>query len=107
MRKMLLLFTVLLVTGCSRQHVYHTYYGDIDTDTMQAFYSPEGFNYYIVHTTVFDSAQAAAMGLDSLWLHDYYIPSQDKYFTVALGSDGGSSPKIYYNPETEKVDSIR
>lgn len=95
------------MAACGRQHVYHTYYGDIDTDTMEALISPDGFKYYIVHTTILDSAQAAAMGLDSLWLHDYYIPSQDKYFTVAHGSDGGSSKDVYFNPETDNVDSIK
>ena len=107
MKKLLLLFTILVMAACGRQHVYHTYYGDIDIDTMQAFVSPDGFKYYAVQTTVLDSAQAAAMGVDSMCLVNYYIPSQNKYFTMALGSDGGSSPMIYYDPETENVDSIR
>ena len=107
MKNLLLLFTILIMAACGRQHVYHTYYGDIDIDTMQAFVSPDGLKYYAVQTTVLDSAQAAAMGVDSMCLVNYYIPSQNKYFTMALGSDGGSSPMIYYDPETENVDSIR
>ena len=50
------------MAACGRQHVYHTYYGDIDIDTMQAFVSPDGFKYYAVQTTVLDSAQAATIG---------------------------------------------
>jgi len=94
MKYLLLLFTMLIMAACGRQHVYHIYYGDIDIDTMQAFVSPDGFKYYAVQTTVLDSAQAAAMGVDSMCLVNYYIPSQNKYFTMAQGSDGGSSPGV-------------
>ncbi len=108
MKKLLLFFTILsILSACGRQHIYHTYYGIIDTDTMEALISPEGFKYYAVHTTVLDSAQAAVMGADSMWLTDYYIPSQNKYFTTAHSSNGNSSPKVYFNPINETVDSIR
>ena len=62
MKKLLLLFTILVMAACGRQHIYQTYYGDIDIDTMQTFVSPDGFKYYAVQTTVLDSAQAATIG---------------------------------------------
>lgn len=101
------IMALMALIGCRKRHIYHTYYGDIDIDTMEVFTDEDGTLYYAVHTTMLDSLQAAAMGLDSVWLVDYYIPSQNKYFMMANGSDGGGSPKVYYNPENEKVDSIR
>ena len=94
---LLLLFTIFIMYSCIDRSVYHTYYGDINIDTLTA-YCEDGSVYYIVNTKLADSSQANAMGLDSMLWVIYYKPVDNTYFLELRGSDGGSSPKIEFNP---------
>lgn len=42
MKKILLVVLLMFIIGCSKQHVYHTYYGEIDIDTMEVAYTRDG-----------------------------------------------------------------
>ena len=98
MRKYILLLLLLVCFGCKRQHVYKTFYGTIDTDTMSAFTDLDGDTYYVVHRHYADSITADAMGLDSVCFVDFYNPTNNSYFVQVFGSDGGWSDRIYYDP---------
>ena len=57
-----ILFTILLVIGCGhskpaeeRLHVFHTYYGDIDVDTMSIAFERDSHNWYLVRHVEKDS----------------------------------------------------
>jgi len=58
MKKILIIAILLTMTGC-REHVYHTYYGDIDIDTMDiAFYDfKDSLPCYLVHVSDLDSVE--------------------------------------------------
>ena len=105
MKKLLGIFSVLLLLGCTKQHVLHTYFGDIDTVVRQGIHDEDGQLYYIVNVEMIDSAICIAMGLDGAYFADFYKPSEDAYFRMMFGSDGGSSERIYYDPYS-KSDSI-
>ena len=45
----------MFIIGCSKQYVYHTYYGDIDIDTMEVAYTIDGFDWYLVRSVEKDS----------------------------------------------------
>lgn len=96
-----LLSLVLLLFGCERKHVYHTYYGDIDVDTMLALPEKDGSAYYTIKSAYLDSTITSEMQLETVLEVIFYNPSQDKYFTKWYGSDGGSSSRIYFDPYKE------
>ena len=93
---------LLALLGCKRQHVYHTFYGTIDTDTLEAVENWEDSQWYPVVTTALEDTVAHAMGLSSMWEIIYYSPAQDKYFFELYGSDGGSSSRITFDPKDGK-----
>ena len=100
------LFTALCCRN-GKSGIYHTYYGDIRLDTMEWLLDNDGRRYCIVHTKKLDSTMAHAMGLDYMIQLIFFKPSTQEYFIRMLGSDGGSSPRVYFDPYTEKTDSIR
>lgn len=93
----------LFVLGCRRKHVFHTFYGDIDTDTMTAIYE-DTCTYYLIKQNAVDSTLSKAMGLDYIEQVIFYTPDKDLYFMKWYGSDGGSSARIYFDPYKENVD---
>lgn len=88
---------LISLVGC-RQHVYHTYYGDIDTDTMPAICDYDNTLYYTLKITELDSIETSVMGIDSMVEIIFYNPSNDSYFFQLVGNDGGSSNRQYFNP---------
>ena len=105
-----ILIVLAIVIGSNdfrEKHVFNTYYGAIDTDTMVAIQDDDGEDCYIVNSWKMDSAVSDGMGLEEMYHVIYYKPSKDVYFTMMFGSDGGKSAKIYFNPMTGATDSIR
>ena len=92
---------LLMMTSCE-QHVFHTYYGDIDTDTMTAYYENK-IPFYILEKKDIDTVLSNAMGLDRAIQVVFYIPSENKYFMKWYGSDGGRSARIYFDPYKENT----
>ena len=107
MKKLYLLLLVLLFISCREQHVFNTYYKQIDTDTLQAVPDKDGSVYYPLFGRYMDKGGADAMELDSLFEVVFYKPSTDEYFTMVFGNDGGQSARVYFNPFTGETDSIR
>ena len=104
MKKILLLIAITeLLIGCGRKHIYHTYYKDIDTDTMPPIHDEDGSVFYTLEITKVDSAIAKAMGLEGLVEVIFYYPDDNKYFFQLFGSDGGESPARFFNPETDST----
>lgn len=86
-----------------KQHIFHTYYGDIDTDTLPSITDDDGLPYYIVKVEKMDEAVSDAIGLEGAYFVDFFKPSDESYFRMVFGSDGGRSEKIYYDPYKEKT----
>ena len=80
MYKIVALFLLLFLAGCGKKHVYHTYYGDIDTDTMTASFERDGNPWYLVRYAEKDSFL-----WDDEWMYmdgpvmNYYCPALDIY----------------------------
>ena len=84
------LITITVFIGCSKQHIYHTYYGDINIDTMNvAFLEENGFPCYEVYTTDRDSVEKApgVWGYIEGPVHYYYCPEKDTYFHQFRSND--------------------
>ena len=104
MRKLsLIIATIVLLIGCGRKHIYHTYYKDVDTDTMPPIHDENGSIYYTLEITKVDSTIAKAMGLDGMVEVIFYYPAENRYFFQLFGSDGGESPAQFFNPETDST----
>ena len=81
MKKIIPIIAIVLLTmtGC-REHVYHTYYGDIDIDTMEVAYTRDGFDWYLVR-----SAEKDSFNWNGEWkyiygpIKDYYCPANNLY----------------------------
>ena len=103
MRKLVILLTILMLVGCGRQHVYHTYYGDIDTDTMEAKLIDDNSPCYIVYTTEKDSVEKAP----GIWgyiygpIIVYYNPSKNVYYKKFHSNDENGHVIVDFSP-TEK-----
>lgn len=110
MRKLLFFVLVLLMAGCKNKtegNVYHTFYGDIDIDTIEAVEAWGDPNWYPVATTMLEDTMAHAMGLKSMWEIIYYSPAQNSYFFELFGSDGGSSGKFTFDPYDGKSHTMK
>ena len=106
--KIILLVAIASICwACREQHVFHTHYGDIDTDTMFAITDTDGSDYYLINAEMMDSNIAAAMQLEGMYMVIFYNPSKDSYFRKIYGSDGGESARVYFDPESGETDSIR
>ena len=70
----------ILFISCGGGHVYHTYYGVIDIDTMEVAYTRNGFDWYLVRSVEKDS-----FNWDGVWkyiygpIKDYYCPANNQY----------------------------
>ncbi len=93
MRKgLFILLLLMLFVGCKRQHVFHTYYGDIDIDTMEiALYDlKDSLPCYIVKISNLDSIEKAP----GIWgyikgpLYYYYCPDKNTYYTSFPDNQG-------------------
>lgn len=108
MKKLILIIIVLIgLIGCRKQHVFNTYYKQIDVDTLQAISDDDGNPYYIIKSTELSNDISSAMGLGKMFEVIFYKPSNDTYFTVVFGNDGGRSGRIYFNPYSGVTDSIK
>lgn len=94
MKKLVILFMVMLVVGCGnrkdasqsnkQQHVFHTYYGDIDIDTMEVAIRCEG---YICYKIAIDN-------IDTI----YYDPFKKSYFAVFPTNDEHGNVIAKFDP---------
>ena len=101
-----IMFTILLVIGCGhskpaeeRQHVFHTYYGDIDIDTIPPVQGDDGRSFYLVNVEKADTAITKAIGLEGAYFVYVYEPSDSAYYMKLIGSDGGYSDWILCDPD--------
>lgn len=106
MKKLLYIATLLLV-GCAGNtshplyapNAYMTYYGIINTDTMEAIIDDDSTEYYIVKTeNVTDSNTLKLIGCDSAVIVHFYKPCRNIYFNTIYTNDGKSGLRTYYDP---------
>lgn len=75
---------MLVSAGCRRTHVFHTYYGDIDVDTMEAklWNHNDKSPCYIVHTMAKDSVEkdTGVWGYIEGPVVMYYNPKNNIYY---------------------------
>ncbi len=77
---LVLLFTTACCRHEERQHVFHTYYGDIDIDTMEISFNRDSHNWYLVRQCDKDS-----FNWDGEWKYlkgpimDFYCPDLNIY----------------------------
>ncbi len=111
MKKLILIaiIALLAMAGC-KEHKFHTYYGDIDTDTMEiAFYDlKDHFPCYLVHVSDLDSVEKGPGVWGYIYgpLKYYYCPEKNIYFHSFPDNHGddilrGFDPYTneYYNPD--------
>ena len=80
MRKWVFLLLTLSLIGCGRAHVYHTYYKDIDIDTMDVAFERDSHNWYLVRHVEKDSFYWVGRWFDLKGpIKDYYCPDLDIY----------------------------
>lgn len=107
MKKLIISIVLLIFLGCREQHVFNTYYKQIDVDTLQAIPDRDGLPYYIIKSIRLNDSVSSAMCLDRMFEVIFYKPSNNTYFTVVFGNDGGQSGRVYFNPYSGVTDSIR
>lgn len=105
--KKILIVIPLIVSSCilqgCRKHVYHTYYGDIDIDTIKPSFQryETGNNYYKVDSTAKDS-----FFWQNRWFYikgpiiTYFCPQDDvyeQYFPDNSGRMIGKEIDPYHN----------
>lgn len=89
-------------SSCTKETIYHTYYGDIDVDTMSIEGTFDGYPYYLVHSSDKDSVEVVPG--DGDWraidgpIYIYYCPQKDTYYYSSPDNQGRM---IFtgYNPE--------
>ena len=110
MKKMVIVFLVMLAAGCGRKHVFHTYFGDIDIDTMEvAMYDiKDSLPCYLVKIRSIDSVEKAPGVWGYIYgpLKYYYCPQKNTYYHTFPDNQGysiirGYDPytNYYFNPE--------
>ena len=100
MKKLVICILGIILLGCSQKNILHTYYGDVATDTLAVWCDEDKSLCYVLKTTKLDSLESAVMGLDSMVEVIYYNPSKDVYSFQLFGSDGGSSLRINFDPDS-------
>ncbi len=106
MRKLVFLFIIVLMAGCGRQHVYHTYYGDIDTDTMEVdfFDIKDSLPCYLIRTIEYDSTEV----IPGEWryiegpVEFYYCPNKNTYY-YSFPDNEGNRILNAYDPITHEL----
>jgi uncharacterized protein YxeA len=93
MKKILFLIAmIVLLIGCSGKHTYHTYYGDIDTDTMTvAMYDSDSTYCYQVSEVIKDS-----FGMEYVE-YVYFNPQKGIYY-LGFPDNTGREVIVNYNP---------
>ena len=90
MKKLLfIVFVMQILAGCNRQHVFHTYYGDIDIDTMDVVS-------YSNHNAVYKIKEVS----DTII---YYCPGRDRYFLSLPTNNERRHLIVRYIPECDSV----
>lgn len=84
------LMVVAILIGCGKHHIYHTYYGDIDIDTVDvAFFTGDSLPCYKVYTAERDSVEKApgVWGYIEGPISYFYCPDKDIYFYQFRSND--------------------
>ena len=107
MKKLLLALGLLLaLSACFRQRTYHTYYGGINTDTMQiAFYDiKDSLPCYLVKVIPYDSVEI----FPGEWkrikgpVEFFFCPSKGTYY-YSFPDNQGNRILNAYNPITKEL----
>lgn len=110
------LIIIASILGCKKsvpeyadynQHVYHTFYGDIDIDSIEPIESWGDTCWYPVAYTLLDSTICKALDTDSIIEVIYYSTAQNLYFFQLVGNNGISSGKFTFNPYDGEQHTIR
>ena len=102
MRIILVCLISCLLFSCSnkeqsdRKHIYHTYYGTIDTDTLDALVDKDGSLMYVILRYETKRWFAHAAGANKAWVSEYYNPTHNRYFSVIYDDKGYVGPRCYY-----------
>ena len=103
-RKIVLMLFVLLIMGCRNEGVYHTYYKDIDIDTMVAIPGDGTTSeLYVIKMMYLDSAMAKALQTDTIIEVIYFEPATLRYYMQLIGSNGTVGDKIEFDPVSYKT----
>ena len=104
MKKIMFIIVLLLEFTACRQHVYHTYYGDIDIDTMEVALIEIKDNQpcYRVFSKDIDSVEKALGVWGYIYgpLKYYYCPAKDTYYRTFPDNQGNAVLRGY-DPYTE------
>ena len=115
MKKLVLVLAALvLLIGCSQKgqkdqtvhsSVYHTYFGDIDIDTMEiAFYDlKDSLPCYLVHVADIDSVEKVPGEWGYIYgpIRNYYCPEKNIYF-YSFPDNHGDEILRGYDPYTNE-----
>lgn len=94
MKKLIYIIPIMLLfitLGCSkRQHVFHTYYGDIDIDTMEVGMWDEDDNecYEVYYSDKDSFKMLGEWKYISGPIRKYYCPKNDTYFDTWPDNQG-------------------
>jgi hypothetical protein len=99
------IMALMALIGCRKQHIYHTFYGDIDIDTMEIalFDLKDSLPCYLVHSSDLDSVEK----VPGVWgyiygpLFYYYCPQKDIYYYTFPDNQGNYIFRVY-NPVTKE-----
>ena len=87
MKKILFLFGLILLAGCSNCHVYHTIYGKVNIDTINVKWPDDDRNYcYRIKVT----------GDDTI----YFKPYDKTYYIAFPTQDEHPNAVVQWNPAT-------
>lgn len=106
MKKLLYFVSVLILAlGCNRGNIHHTYYGDIDVDTVRdIFRDYDSTVYYLVDIQTRPCAIVYPTDTvcweDTTW--HYYNPEKDCY-CYTFKDKYGNYVILEYNPYEEKI----
>lgn len=105
MKKLLFVISITLLIGCKKQHVYQTFYGPIDIDTLKVeMVDDEGLPWYKVYTIEKDSfiwdGIVKYLPSPSVIL---YSPQTNKYYKTSPDNQGRITVSDY-NPETRNLE---
>ena len=102
MRKLIWMLLVLMFFACGRKHVYNTYFGKFDVDTMLVSLNDnDGSACYVVHVSPIDSVEKAP----GVWgyipgpIIYYYNPSKDLYYVQFPTNDEHGNVITRFYPE--------
>ena len=105
MKKFLFIISIILLISCNKQHVYQTFYGPIDTDTLKVgMVDDNGLPCYELFVIERDSfiwdGVVKYLPSPSAIL---YNPQTNKYYKTSPDNQGRTTVSDY-NPETKNLD---